>query len=253
LFIQFFYVALGFLPSLIWLSFYLRKDPHPEPRRQIIKIFLWGILIAPLAATAELFLLWLTKPLGPQSLINGLSGGSLLLTQYTTGWRALIGLVIFAPLVEEYLKYRIVKEEIAGDPNFDEPPDAMIYLIAGGLGFAAAENLLVVLQSPLLPVSAALSTMSLRFVGATFLHALASGTVGYFWARSLLETKRRRQLIAQGLMLAIVFHGSYNYFVSLKDLSPFIILVVVPLLVAMATFVSIGFRRLKQKSSICKI
>lgn len=247
-----FYVALGFLPSLIWLLFYLRKDPHPEPQRQIIKIFLWGMLIAPLAAVAELFLLWLTKPLGPQSILGALTNGSSLLSQYTNGWRAIVGLVLFAPLVEEYLKYRIVKEEILRDPDFDEPLDAMIYLITGGLGFAAAENLLVVLQSPLLPLGAALSTISLRFVGATFLHALASGIVGYFWARSLLETKKRFQLIAQGLVLAIVFHGSYNYFVSLKDSFPFTTLLIVPLLIAMAFFVSFGFRYLKNKPSVCE-
>ncbi len=248
-----FYIALGFLPSLIWLLFYLRKDPHPEPQRQIIKIFLWGILIAPLAAVAELFLLWLTKPLGPQAILGAITNGSSLLGQYTSGWRAIIGLVFFAPIVEEYFKYRIVKEEISSDPDFDEPLDAMIYLITAGLGFAAAENLLVVLQSPLLPISIALSTISLRFVGATFLHALASGIVGYFWARSLLETEKRSRLIAWGLALAIVFHGSYNYLVSLKDSLPFTTLLIVPLLIAMALFVSFGFRYLKNKLSVCEI
>ncbi|PIQ74782.1 MAG: hypothetical protein COY11_05155 [Candidatus Portnoybacteria bacterium CG_4_10_14_0_2_um_filter_44_20] len=247
-----FYIALGFLPSLIWLLFYLKKDPHPEPQHRIVKIFLWGMLIAPMAAVAELFLLWLTKPMGPQSMLSALTNGSSFLNQYTDGWRALIGLVFFAPLVEEYLKYRIVKEEVSKDPDFDEPPDAMIYLITGGLGFAAAENLLVVLQFPLLPLGAAINTISLRFVGATFLHALASGIVGYFWAKSLLETQKRTRLIAKGLVLAIVFHGSYNYIVNLKDSFPFTTLLIIPLLVAMALFVSFGFRYLKNKLSVCK-
>jgi RsiW-degrading membrane proteinase PrsW (M82 family) len=174
------------------------------------------------------------------------------LGQYTNGWRAIIGLIFFAPFVEEYLKYRLVKEEVSRDPDFDEPPDAMIYLITAGLGFAAAENLLVILQSPMLPFGAALSTISLRFVGATLLHALASGMVGYFWARSLFETEKKFQLIVRGLALAIVFHGSYNYFVSLKDSSSFTILLVVPLLVAMAFFVSFGFRYLKNMPSVCE-
>ncbi|MBI4836971.1 MAG: PrsW family intramembrane metalloprotease [Candidatus Portnoybacteria bacterium] len=231
----------------------MKKDPHPEPRYQIIKIFLWGILITPLAAIAELFLLWLTKPFGPQAAADALSQGVSFLNQYTSGWRALVGLVFFAPMVEEYLKYRVIKDKIGKNSNFDEPPDAMIYLITGGLGFAAAENLLVVFQSPLLPFSAALSTISLRFVGATFLHALASGIVGYFWAKSLFETKKKPLLIVQGLTLAIVFHGSYNYLVSMKNSFPSMTLLIIPTLIIVATFISFGFQNLKKKLSICKI
>ena len=26
-------------PSLIWLFYFLKKDPHPEPKREIVKIF----------------------------------------------------------------------------------------------------------------------------------------------------------------------------------------------------------------------
>ena len=57
-----FYILLSFLPSLIWLSFYLKKDKHPEPRRMVVKIFIWGMLLAPLAAILELLLIWFLEP-----------------------------------------------------------------------------------------------------------------------------------------------------------------------------------------------
>ena len=43
-FIIIIYVILGLLPSLTWLSYYLTKDLHPEPKKMILKIFLWGAL-----------------------------------------------------------------------------------------------------------------------------------------------------------------------------------------------------------------
>ena len=33
------YVIFGVLPSLAWLSYYLRKDVHPEPKRMVLAIF----------------------------------------------------------------------------------------------------------------------------------------------------------------------------------------------------------------------
>ncbi|MBU3956286.1 PrsW family intramembrane metalloprotease, partial [bacterium] len=176
-----FYIILGFLPSSIWLLFYLRKDAHPEPKAQVLRIFVWGMLIAPLAVIFELILFWLTMPTTNLSIIVSV------LDKLNDGWRATITLILFAPLVEEYLKYRVVRTEIIKKSHFDEPLDAMLYLIIGALGFAAAENLIIVLKSPLMPLSQAFGTIGFRFLGATLLHALASGIVGYFLAKSFLE------------------------------------------------------------------
>jgi len=38
------YIVFGILPSLIWLSFYLRRDVNPEPKLMILKIFFYGML-----------------------------------------------------------------------------------------------------------------------------------------------------------------------------------------------------------------
>lgn len=244
-----FYIILGFLPSFIWLLFYLRKDSHPEPNSQVLKIFIWGMLIAPLAVLLQFGLIWLTKPSFDIKIIFSL------FSHLEKTWRGFLVLIIFAPLVEEYLKYAIVKEKILKSKDFDEPLDVMLYLIIGALGFAAVENLIVILKTPLMPISQALSTISFRFIGATFLHALASGIVGYFLAKSFLETKKRFPLIIHGLVLAIIFHSSYNYLINLLDqnYSLLTVLLIIGLLASAAIFVSISFKKLKKQLSICKI
>lgn len=244
-----FYIFLGFLPSLIWLAFYLRKDSHPEPNSQVLKIFIWGMLIAPLAVLLQFGLVWLVKPFFDQKIIFSL------FSQLGNNWRGFLTLIVFAPVVEEYLKYAIVKEKILKNPDFDEPLDAMLYLIIGALGFAAVENLVVILKTPLLPISQALGMINFRFIGATFLHALASGIVGYFLAKSLLETKKRFPLIIHGLGLAIILHSIYNYLINLlnQNYSLIIVLAIVGLLSSAAIFVSISFKKLKKQLSICKI
>ncbi len=238
-----FYIILAVLPSIIWLFFYLRKDKHPEPNRIIIKIFFWGII----SALAALLFEWLYE--------KGLIALSLENT---------IILVIggFA-FIEEYLKYFVVKWKVLNDPEFDEPIDAMIYLIIAALGFAAAENILLLNNLSIAGESAKmiLEVTLGRFLGAVFLHALASGIVGYFLARSLIlkssslaDRHEKKAFIGAGILLAATLHGVYNYLVlHVVSYSESGILWVVLLLAAMAVIVSSGFKKLKKFKSICKI
>ena len=48
------YIFFGLAPSVIWLLFYLRKDVHPESNKMILKIFLYGMIIAVIAAFVEI-------------------------------------------------------------------------------------------------------------------------------------------------------------------------------------------------------
>src|SRR3989344_8852184 len=234
-----FYVILGFLPSLIWLAFYLRKDKHPEPNSMVIRVFICGILLAPLAIILEIGLIWLLNPsVSPLTVLSdGIENGFLKMI--------LISAVIPA-VVEEYLKYSVVKRKIVKNPEFDEPIDAMLYCVIAALGFAAVENLLILFRSPLMPINEAIGTITLRFLGATFVHALASGFIGYWLALSLLEIKKRKRFIFTGLVLAIIFHAGYNYLIitaiEINKSAGFLVII---LLAAMAAIVSYNFKKLK--------
>lgn len=244
-----FYLLLGLLPSLIWLSFYLRKDQHPEPNSLVITMFVWGMLLAPLAIVLELFLIWLLTP--HSNPLNLLFTG-----QSTIWWKILLAATLIPALVEEWLKYSAVRFKIVKNSEFDEPTDAILYCIIVGLGFAAVENLLILFKISFPDFGQALGIIALRFVGATLVHALASAMVGYWLSQAILNPAQRKKLVAIGLSLAIIFHTCYNYLIvtaaetGRQDL---ILLIIALLLVLTALLVSYYFRKIKKQQSICKI
>jgi len=241
------YIILGVLPSLIWLAFYLRKDANPEPKRMVIKIFLWGAAMGPIAVLLEFFLQWLVSPtLDLRGFLNSASVSRTLFS---------LNILVFAPLVEEYLKYAVVKTKVLKNAAFDEPLDAMIYLIISALGFAALENVISVFAfSTTQPSLQMISTHALtRFLSSTFLHTLSSGIFGYFLAKSLLNLKRRRIILLQGFALAAAFHSLYNYLSKLLAENQAFAGLLALLLVLMSLIVTWQFYRLKKQLSICKI
>lgn len=246
----FLYIFFGLAPSIIWLLFYLRKDAHPESNKMIIKIFLFGMIIAGIAGLVEIgvfdsFSTFYNKHETLKKIDNY---SSLFLIIY---------IFLGIAFVEEFLKYLVVRQKVLKNSEFDEPVDALLYMIIVALGFAALENILVLLPAgkPLFFIET-LSTSILRFVGATFLHALCSGTLGYFLALSIYEHRKKTRLIASGLIIATFLHGLYNFSIIKMDTSPAnnnLIFIPVIIIISLAFFVSFGFKHLKKIDSICKI
>lgn len=248
------YILLSFLPSLIWLSFYLKKDLHPEPRAMIIKVFFYGMLAGPLAAliqiTSAMTIYGLANSLPWEKFIEQLNFRTL-----TTAVSTVTVISIIAPVTEEFFKYLMVKKSALKNSNLDEPVDIMVYFVCTALGFAAMENLLYF--GNLLNSSASLiaSSVILRFVGATFLHALASATFGYFIALSSFDPHKKIEFFIKGYLLAIFFHAIYNYLIyqssANADLSLAFLLVF--FLTFLGILVSWQFQELRRKASICKV
>lgn len=241
----FFYAILGLAPSVIWLLFYLHKDAHPEPKRKIILVFLGGAMMGPIALLLQFLAMSMLSPsVQWPTLLASLNQNSSLF---------FLNIVAFAPLSEELLKYLVVKWQVLKNPSFDEPLDAMIYLVVSALGFAATENLLNIFLIPDLTLQLAFSQALARFLSATLLHALASGTLGYFIACSFLNLRHKNFIFLTGFALAVILHGFYNYLAWLFIPDKIFALAIAALLVAMAGLVSWQFRCLKKQLSICKI
>lgn len=240
-----YYTALGLAPSLIWLMFYLHKDRHPEPKKLVLKIFLWGALMGPAAIVLQLATRWASQPTSEWSYFMATLGQN--------DFRYFLNIILFAPIIEEYLKYAVVKRHVLKDPSFDEPLDAMLYLIISALGFAAVENLLNIFLAPNLTIQAALSQATARFLSATFLHTLSSGLMGYFLALSLLNIKKRKMYLLTGFLLAIGFHGLYNFLAWLLNSSIVYAFALAFLLMILAGIITWQFYYLKKQLSICKL
>lgn len=184
----------GLLPGFAWLIFYLGESDHAEPKRLIIFTFVAGMAFGFFTVAIEnIFSTWTTS--------IGIANLSIL---------SLLGLAA----IEEMMKFGAAHFALTRNPDFIEPVDAMIYMIVAALGFATLENIGAIAgltpQVALFP--AVFETLSLRFVGATLLHTLTSGIVGYYWAVGLLKGKTWRYL-AIGLPVAAVLHASFNYLI----------------------------------------
>ncbi len=228
------YIFFSLAPSIIWLLFFLRKDTHPESNRMILKIFFYGMLAALLTVLIELgFAQQIEKLYLPKIL-------SLILYVF-------LGIAF----VEEMMKYLVVKIKALRHSECDEPVDVMLYMIISALGFAALENLFIL--SPLIQpfqFFATFATSVFRFVGATFLHALCSGLIGYFLALSFLKSKTSSRLKYAGVVAAVALHGLYDFsIITIEGNLRFVIPIII--LSALAVFISLGFKKVKKLKSIC--
>lgn len=224
-------VALGLLPSLVWMFFFYRQDCHPEPKYLITKTFLMGIIISPIAVLLQMGF----NQVGFLTPLNALiAQGSLFF--------------LWAAFVEEFVKYYAVRIIALTDPAFDEPVDAMIYMMMAGLGFAAIENILVLFRTVGDGVQATILVWTLRSVGATLLHALSSALVGYFLALSWFFRAHHKKLLIVGLLVATLFHFTFNIFLATADNQLRGLLLSVGLLCLMAFLVFILFDKIKKRS-----
>lgn len=229
------YILISFLPPILWLVFYLREDRHPEPKRILILVFFGGMASAIIAVFLELFLIGTKETPG---IIASWYGG--LFSNYLF----LFSVIAF---VEEYCKYLAVRFLVLHDKNFDEPIDAMIYMMTAAIGFAALENAFFIV-----PVfgSSALSGFILtanRFLGANLLHALSSGIVGYFLAAAFFSPYRRH-FLGLGIIIASFLHTFFNYFIIIRDTFSESMYLLVLLVLVMVLMVLIEFEILKKRS-----
>jgi len=229
-------ILLGSLPSLIWLGYWLRKDCHPEPKILITKVLLLGIILSPLAIAAQLLLVRVAaQQFGFDA--DAFSDSP--------------AFFLWAALVEETVKWLAVWLIVLRSPEFDEPVDAMVYMLTAALGFAAMENILVVNQQIPNGIGAAVGILSLRFAGATLLHALSSALVGYFIALGWFYFERRRGLFLSGLAMATVFHWVFNLFISQMHRSVSLLFSTL-LLMGMAFCISVLFDKIKERDSLVR-
>ena len=195
-----FIIVVAAIPGLAWLVFFLREDIHPEPRKLIIYTFATGVFMSIPIFFIELL------------------GQSLIFSFVPS----IIILVLFLALVEEVFKFFAANLAVGKSKELDEPIDAMIYMVAAAMGLATIENFFIlsnmVSVAGIFELSSVTDIIVLRFVGATFLHALTSGFVGYYWARSRI-LKSRKPLIF-GLIFATMIHAVFNYLIlTFQDLN----------------------------------
>ncbi|WP_250432466.1 PrsW family intramembrane metalloprotease [Hanstruepera flava] len=105
---------------------------------------------------------------------------------------------------EEFSKYIIVRYYAQTKDAFNEPFDGIVYAVMVSMGFAATENIFYVLEG-------GYEIAILRAFTAIPAHATFAILMGYFMGQAKFSNNRA-QLNLKGLLLAIVFHGAYDFF-----------------------------------------
>lgn len=223
-----FSLGLGVIPVLMWLWFWLKEDARPEPKSVLLLTFFMGMTAVGLAFIFENGILIIGQSLGIEKTAVGFGA-----------------ILFFWALVEEILKYLAAKRAALKRPSFDEPIDAIIYMITAALGFAALENFFFLLN--VFETNGVLTgfiTGNLRFLGATLLHTATSAIVGASIAFSFFHKENRRRNVIGGIIIATILHFIFNYFI-MKIEGVDILKIFIPLWIAIIAIIFI-FEKVKR-------
>lgn len=237
--VEIFYLTiLSIVPGFVWLLFFLHEDwRHPEPRSLVALSFLGGMVMT-------LFVILVQRMMHQALFCCDITE---LLFSEALSWNQVNFLIVFAA-VEEIAKFAVVWFLIRPRKAFDEPLDAMIYMIVAGLGFAVVENVLYAsaLVKGTLSAGDPAQVLLLRATGSTLLHALTSAVIGYYWALEIFR-KRVKRYIPEGIAVAILLHAVFNYLIIVSGER-----ITTPLLFLgmIAFFVFIDFEKIKHKEHL---
>ena len=192
----------GVLPSLLWLWFWLREDrKNPEPGYALARAFIAGVFAVPVA-------IYLEKLSAP------------VISDYISPATVTVATIATWAFIEEFLKYIFTFFSSLMMPEYDEPIDAVVYMITVALGFAAAENTAYLLgvASGAHPITDSIFTGNLRFVGATLLHILASSILGVALAFTYNKSRQVKFIVVSVALFGAAFaHFIFNYTISVLD------------------------------------
>ena len=180
--------------SVIWLLFWIQEDyKRPEPKGLIALAFIYGGI-----STAAVL---------PLQLLFGNYLG--------TG----LAFLIVISVSEEVFKYFAAHFAALRRPQYDEPIDALIYMITAAVGFAAVENALYLVTSLANETSTETLIFGLqRLITPTVLHIVVSAIIGLALAIGFYKKKStKRWLLFFGLLIAIILHTVFNYFILNTD------------------------------------
>lgn len=161
-------ITLSFFLPFLWIYYLCRKDKHPEPIIWLIFAFFLGILAAYLSFKTEEQL------------------AVLRFDKHSFDY------LLFSAFIEEFFKFLVILVFIFPRKIFDEPIDAMIYMMFSAFGFAFVENFLYLLgfkelrlaneivgREEISITNGLFIIAFMRFLGPNLIHILSSSLIGF--------------------------------------------------------------------------
>jgi protease PrsW len=187
-------LALAIAPGIaICLFIYSLKEYKKDPPAQLVIAFFLGML-----STLPAFLV--------QSRAGDVRDDPSHHSILSYAWYAFV----IVALSEEGGKFLLLRLYAYPKKTFTEPFDGVIYAVMIGMGFATVENIEYVWQF-------GLSTGVTRFFLAVPAHASFAVLMGYNVGWAKFEPARSAWLMLKGLLIAVLFHGSFDFFVFMQQ------------------------------------
>lgn len=188
-------LALAIAPgAAITLYIYSRDKYDREPLKPLLISFLLGMVATAPAIVIQTSL----KPV----LFLYFPG-------YTIWYYFLLSFIVVA-FSEEGCKYIMLRFYAYRNKAFNEPFDGIIYSVMISMGFATLENIGYVLNY-------GFKTGIIRMFLAVPSHGAFAVLIGYHVGLAKFDAPRGIQHIVKGLLLAIFFHGAYDFFLLLQN------------------------------------
>jgi len=172
---------------LIIFYVYLKDKYDREPKRLLLLHFILGAFVSILITTVLYTSIGFFVEFDRNSIIQ-----------------QFIYAFFVVALFEEFSKYVIVRFIAQPNKKFDEPFDGIIYAVMVSMGFAATENILYVFNG-------GLGVALIRAFTALPAHATFGILMGFYMGKAKFSSHRIRFNLT-GLLLAILFHGAYDFF-----------------------------------------
>ena len=186
-------LLLAIAPVFTIILYIYYKDKHDkEPKKLLLISFLLGAVVSIIITTIAYAGLEYLLPLKDEFSVS----------------QQFIQAFFVVALTEEFSKFIIVRYYAQPKKAFDEPFDGIMYAVMVSMGFAATENILYVLEGGYV-------TGVLRAFTAVPAHATFGILMGYFMGKAKFS-KYKTGLNLCGLLLAVIFHGFYDFFLFIN-------------------------------------
>ena len=189
------------LPIAILVYYIYHKDKKlPEPTRQLVKAFFYGILSVPLS-------LCISIPLG-------------LIGVYPTEATSILGSIssafFGAAIPEEIAKFIMLWLLLRKTPYFDEKVDGIVYAVCVSLGFVALENIMYLFSNEEVYLSVGIARAIFAIPG----HFCFGMLMGYYYSLAKFYPKTPTKNKALILVAPIIVHGLYDSILFIINVTP---------------------------------
>ena len=192
--ILFFILLLSITPIILIAYYFYKKDTIKEPKKFLNKLFFMGIISGLVVAIISVEGIILFPKLTNLNHIENY----IVLIFYS---------YIFIALIEETFKFLMIYTGSYNSNEFDQAYDIILYSIFVGLGFAAFENIIYVINNP------SFNTILLRNITAVPAHISFQTIMGYYLYLSKSENQKVN--IGLGILIPIFLHGTYDLLIFL--------------------------------------